>query len=67
MADGAAHLVDHVLPQVPYRQWTLTLPCRIRYQVGFDKATLTKILSIYLRTVFAWQRLQAEVLAETSS
>jgi ribosomal protein S27E len=26
MAQTAAHLVDRVLPDVPYRQWVLTLP-----------------------------------------
>jgi hypothetical protein len=31
MAGRAAHLVDHVLPAVPVRQWTLSLPYRIRY------------------------------------
>ena len=25
MAETAAHLVDHVLPHVPVRQWVLTL------------------------------------------
>src|SRR5436309_12634108 len=26
-----SHLVDHVLPRVPLRQWVLTLPHRLRY------------------------------------
>lgn len=26
MAETAAHLVDHVLPEVPVRQWVLSLP-----------------------------------------
>ena len=26
MADTAAHLVDHVLPSAPYRQWVVSLP-----------------------------------------
>ena len=26
MAQTAAHLVDHVLPEVPYRQWVIALP-----------------------------------------
>ena len=30
MADTAAHLVDHVLPEVPIRQWVLTLPYALR-------------------------------------
>jgi len=33
MADRAAHLVDHVFPPVPVRQWVLTLPHRLRYRL----------------------------------
>lgn len=31
MAESAAHLVDHVRPDVPVRQWALTLPWRLRF------------------------------------
>ncbi|MES9858751.1 MAG: transposase zinc-binding domain-containing protein [Sedimenticola sp.] len=31
MAETAAHLVDHLFPQVPVRQWVITLPKRLRY------------------------------------
>ena len=31
MAERAAHLVDHVFPPVPVRQWVLSLPHRLRY------------------------------------
>jgi hypothetical protein len=30
MAQTAAHLVDHVIPQVPVRQWVLSLPIPLR-------------------------------------
>ncbi|HVV83580.1 MAG TPA: transposase zinc-binding domain-containing protein, partial [Kofleriaceae bacterium] len=30
MVDLAAHLVDRVLPPARYRQWTLSLPWRLR-------------------------------------
>ena len=33
MADTAAHLLDHVLPEVPTRQWVLTPPISLRYRV----------------------------------
>ena len=35
MAERTAHLVDHVLPDVPIRQWVLTLPHRLRYQLAW--------------------------------
>lgn len=31
MVETAAHLVDDVLPRVPYRQWVVTFPKRVRY------------------------------------
>ena len=41
MADTAAHLVDCVLPEVPIRQWVLTLPYPLRYRCAYD-AQLTR-------------------------
>jgi len=29
MSQTAAHLVDHVIPQVPVRQWVLPIPLRL--------------------------------------
>jgi hypothetical protein len=31
MAETAAHLVDHVFPPLPVRQWVLAVPKRLRY------------------------------------
>ena len=36
MAERAAHLVDHVFPDAPVRQWVLTLPYRLRYLLAWD-------------------------------
>ena len=35
MAERAAHLIDHALPNVPVRQWVLTLPDRLRYVLAW--------------------------------
>jgi len=43
MAETAAHLVDHVLPPVPVRQWVLTLPFALRYLVAFDADLLADV------------------------
>jgi hypothetical protein len=59
MADCAAHLVDHLLPLAPYRQWTLSLPYKVRFRIAYNKALTAKVLSIFLSTIFAWQRRQA--------
>jgi transposase-like zinc-binding protein len=34
MAERAAHLLDHVFPDVPVRQWVLSLPYRMRLPAG---------------------------------
>jgi len=37
MADTAAHLVDHVLPRAPYRQWVVTVPKALRLRLARDQ------------------------------
>jgi hypothetical protein len=51
MAETAAHLVDHVFPQLPVRQWVLSLPKRLRYFLRCDRRTVTAVLTIFLRVV----------------
>ena len=36
MAQTAAHLVDHVIPHVPTRQWVLSLPIPLRLRAAPD-------------------------------
>jgi hypothetical protein len=40
MTERAAHLVDHVIPRVPVRQWMLTLPHRFRYHAELRRLGL---------------------------
>jgi hypothetical protein len=51
MVETAAHLVDHVFPRLPVRQWVLSLPKRLRYFLRQDRRPITAILSILLRQV----------------
>ena len=44
MSQTAAHLVDHVIPHVPVRQWVLSLPIRAAGQV-----------ELQLKTKFQWR------------
>ena len=62
MADAAAHLVDHVLPSAPYRQWTLSVPWRLRPALARDRTLLSAALTCFVRSVFRWQRAQARAL-----
>ncbi|MFQ5764582.1 MAG: transposase, partial [Rhodospirillales bacterium] len=59
MADTAAHLVDRVLPDVPVRQWVLTLPFPLRFRMGYDARLTSDVLRAFLRTVFASLRRRA--------
>ena len=52
MAETAAHLVDEVIPEVPVRQWVLTLPYRLRYRLLYDHDACTIALRAFVRTVF---------------
>jgi len=61
MADTAAHLVDHVLPVAPYRQWTLSLPHDIRLLVIRNPDLLGRVLQLFLRAVFTYQRRRARL------
>jgi hypothetical protein len=54
MAEGAAYLVDEVLPQVPVRQWVLTLPYRLRYRLAWDHALCRAVLGVYARTLLVF-------------
>jgi hypothetical protein len=49
MTERAAHLVDEVLPRVPVRQWVLTVPYRLRYQMAWDHALSRAVLGVYTR------------------
>jgi len=53
MADTAAHLVDCVLPEVPVRQWVLTLPYPLRYRCAWDARLTSEVLRAFLLSLFA--------------
>jgi len=59
MHDTAAHLVDRVIPQVPVRQWVLSLPRWARFLLARDPELITRTLDVALRAIFAHQRLRA--------
>ena len=60
MADTAAHLVDRVLPEVPVRQWVLTLPYPLRYRCAWNSGLTSEVLRCFLRAVFADYRRRAK-------
>ncbi len=53
MADTATHLVDRIFPEVPVRQWVLSLPFALRYRLAYDASLVRDVLQIFVRAVFA--------------
>lgn len=52
MTGLAAQLVDRVIPDVPVRQWVLSLPWSLRYQLAFDAALCRDVLAVFIRVLF---------------
>ena len=59
MAEQAAHLVDHVIPEVPTRQWVLSLPHTIRFLMVRDPALCRLVRGIFVRAVLSFYRRRA--------
>ncbi len=59
MADTAAHLVDRVLPEVPIRQWVLTLPYPLRFRCAYGTRLTSDVLRAFTRALFAELRRRA--------
>ena len=59
MAERAAHLVDHVLPDVCIRQGVLTLPFRLRYRLAWDHDLCRSVGGIFARAVLRALRYRA--------
>src|SRR5215472_2558284 len=51
MTERAAHLMDAVLPWVPVRQWVLTVPYRLRYQMAWNHGLSRAVLRVHSRVL----------------
>ena len=54
MAEVSAHLVDHVFPEVPVRQWVLSLPHRVRYLLARHPDLAWEVRGIFARAVHSF-------------
>jgi hypothetical protein len=59
MCDFAAHLRDRVMPEVPVRQWVLTVPFGLRFGMAFDPALAGAVLRTFVRAISRWLRRRA--------
>lgn len=51
MVESAAHLVDHVFPEAPVRQWVLTFPFPLRFLFAAHPDALTQVLAVVQRGI----------------
>lgn len=51
MADGAAWLVDQVLPEWPIRQWVLSFPFPLRFLLATNPTLISRVLGIVYRVI----------------
>ena len=65
MAEAVEHLIDHVLPHAPYRQWVLTFPFALRFWLAANNRLLSKINKIATSEIgkFYTKKAQAEDIA----
>jgi hypothetical protein len=59
MCDCAAHLTDYVIPDVPLRQWVLSVPFELRLLLAKHADALGAVGRIFVEEVSRWQREQA--------
>ena len=59
MAERSAHLIEHVFPQVPVRQWVLTVPHRLRYLLAWNHGLTRAVVGVFMRGVLGWLRRRA--------
>jgi len=65
MAETAAHLVDHVFPPLPVRQWVLSVPKRLRWYLERELRAVSAVLHILLRVIEAHRRRSSGGNAQT--
>ena len=51
MVESAAHLVDHVFPEAPVRQFVLTFPFPLRFLLAAEPKVLTDVLAVVQRGI----------------
>jgi len=58
MCNTAAHLTDRVFPDVPIRQWVLSVPFELRLLLARNAAALSAVGRIFVREIWRRQREQ---------
>jgi hypothetical protein len=53
-------LIDEIIPQIPTRQWVLSVPAPLRYLIAYDNHALNKVMSVFMGTLFSHLRSKAK-------
>ena len=56
MNDEAAHLVDYVLPAINMRQWVLSFPYKLRFQMAHSAELTGQILQVFIKVINSYQK-----------
>jgi len=67
MHEGATWLCERVLPEVPLRQFVLSLPKALRYLLAYDGKLCRSVAKTALQEIFRFQRMQARKALGISS
>ncbi|MBK7773633.1 MAG: transposase [Sandaracinaceae bacterium] len=59
MADQAKHLVEQVMPPVPYRQWVLSFPHGLRWRMAHDHELTRSVWAIARKAIDGLYRARA--------
>jgi len=62
MAETAAHMVDHVLPLAPYRQFVVTFPITMRYWLQSNRKLYSKIHKLVMDKIHEYYKTKANNL-----
>ena len=62
MNNTAAHVVDRVIPEVPVRQWVLSLPFDLRARAAYDATVLSTIIRAFANALSARHRSWARAM-----
>jgi hypothetical protein len=52
-------LLDHDFPDMPVRQWVLSLPYRMRYQLAWNHDVCRGVVAVFVRAVLGGLRARA--------
>ncbi len=60
MVEASTHLVENVLPHVPYRQFVISFPIPMRYWLNTNKKLFNKVHRIVIEQIHGYYKNEAE-------